>query len=79
MSKIGKEGHRYAASCAVDIRELSDYIRAAMYKLLDEDGVPGCSYITDAAKTTLGNLELINYTTDFMIKHYEEEQSNEQD
>tara|TARA_R110002012_G_C11237396_1_gene564896 strand:- start:110 stop:349 length:240 start_codon:yes stop_codon:yes gene_type:complete len=79
MSKIGKEGHRYAAACAADIRELSDYIKVAMYKLLEDDGgLNGCSCITDAVKTTLGNLELINYTTDFMIKHNEEEQSNAQ-
>ena len=79
MSKIGKEGHRYAAACATDIRELSDYIRTAMYKLLEDDGgLNGCSCITDAVKTTLGNLELINYTTDFMIEHNKKEQDNAQ-
>ena len=77
MSETVLEGRGYAAACATDIRELSDYIREAMIKLLDDDGgLNGCSCITDAVKTTLGNLDLINYTTDFMIKNNKDEQDD---
>lgn len=76
MSKTSKEEYRYSAACASDIRELSDYIKVAMYKLLEDDGgLNGCSCITDAVKATLGNLELINYTTNFMIENNKEDKA----
>jgi hypothetical protein len=78
--RINKEGARYASACAKDIKELSDCIRIAMEQLLEDDGGVTGGCCTDAVKAVLGNLALIDYTTNFMIEnekdHHNEQQKN---
>jgi len=82
LERMNKAGARYAAECAEDIKDLSYHIKAAMYKLLEDDGGVTGGCITEAIKTVLGNIELINYTTNFMIKNkddvYNEQQKNKE-